>query len=203
MPMFESLHVIISLWPHMVVGTVLLLIGVGVGLCIGRARSFVMVRWVHAWVSSVIIPLLYKRSWLIRTITIFANNMAILVGIILLGNWSSAAIIGIALVGLSMGIALRVLSDLPESFAAPNDQTCESKRRLFRLGMLLNLLEPPAIIVALGISMGRTVASLSDVEIWEVLCWVFPAMLLAACGEALWIGIAIQTNTEASSSNSV
>lgn len=191
--MFESLHVIINLWPHMIVGTVLLLIGMAIGLGIGRVQSFVLVRWVRGWVSRVIIPLLYKRSWLLRTLTIFVNNMAILIGMILLGVWSTAAIAGVALVGLSMGIALRVLSDQPKSFAAPGDSMSDSDRRRFRIGLLLNLLEPPAIIVALGISLGRTIAPLTLEQIWEIVsCWIVPAMLVAACGEALWIGVAIK-----------
>jgi len=200
--MFESFHVMITLWPHMMMGTVLLLIGIVIGWGVSRTRSFVLVRWIRVWVSRVMLPLLYKRSWLLRTITIFANNMTILIGLIVLGRSSFAAIAGVAFVGLSMGIALRVLSEQPESFAAPGDSMSATDRRRFRIGLLLNLLEPPAIIVAMGMSMGRTIAPLTHEQIWEIVsCWIFPAMLLAACGEALWIGVAIkQTNTNTNSS---
>lgn len=196
----QSISIIYSLWPHMLIGMLWMILNIGIGLSLGRVRSFFLVRGVHWWMSHVMVPLLFKQFWWLRTITIFVNNMAILFGLILLGTWLYAALIGIGLVGLSMGIALRVLSDLPESFATPDDQMCESDRRRFRTGMMLNLLEPPAIIVALGLSLGRTIAPLSHIEISEIIsCWIFPAMLLAACGEALWIGVAIRkTNTDRS-----
>lgn len=189
----QSLSLIYSLWPHMLIGVLWMILSLGIGLALGRVRSFFLVHGVHWWVLRVMVPLLYKRFWWLRTITIFVNNMAILIGLILLGTWPYAAVTGIALVGLSMGIALRALSDVPELFATPEDQMCESDRRRCRIGMMLNLLEPPAIIVALGLSLGRTIAPLSHVEIWEIIsCWILPAMLLAACGEALWIGVAVR-----------
>lgn len=201
--MSESLHVLLSLWPNMIMGTVLFGVAVGVGLSIGRSRSFVIVRGVQWWVESVIIPLLYRRFWLIRFLTIFVNNMTILIGLVMLGTWSSVAIAGVALVGFSMGIALRVFSNLPESFTVPEDQVDKSDRRWFRIGMLLNLLEPPAIIIALGVALGKTSASLTDEQGWAiVLYWIFPAMLLAAGGEALWMGVAIRKTGSASGSSS-
>ncbi len=201
--MVESLHLLLSLWPNMIMATVLFGVGMGVGMSVGHTRSIVIVRGVQWWVANVIIPLLYKRSWLIKFLTILVNNMTILIGIVMLGTWSSAAIAGIAMVGFSMGIALRVFSNLPESFVVPNNQGNESDRRRFRIGMLLNLLEPPAIIIALGVALGRTSAPMTDEQGWAiVLYWVFPAMLLAAGGEALWMGVAIRKTASASGSSS-
>ena len=54
---------------------------------------------------------------------------------------------------------------------------------------MLNLLEPPAIIAAIGLSLGRSVVPLSPGQAWEAFAaWIVPALLIAAGGEALWLG---------------
>jgi len=197
--MMQSLEVLVSTWPTMIAGTALLMFGIWVGLGISKARSFIPVRWVSWWVSRVIIPLLYKRSWLVRTAAIFINNITILTLLVLIGAWSFAAIAGTALIGVSMGVALRVLFELPESFSIPQAEVDGSNRRRFRIGIMLNLIEPPAIIATLGLSLGRAVIPVTGNQTWVFFMgWIVPAMLIAAGGEALWIGVAVHSRRERS-----
>jgi len=191
--MLESLNIIFGVWVHMIIGTLLLLIGTGVGLVIGKVNTFIPVHWITWWVLRVIVPLLQKRSWILRSTTIFINNILILALIVAMGYYSYAAIFGISIVGFSMGIALKVLSDQPESFSISNTTLAGSNLRMFRFGIILNLLEPPAIVAALGLSMGRAVVSLNPQQTWgPFLHWILPAMLIAAGGEALWIGVSLK-----------
>lgn len=181
----------------MVIGTLLLLIGIGVGLGIGKFKAFQPVHWVSWWVSRVIIPLLQKRSWILRSTTIFMNNIIILVLLLATGFSSYVAIIGITTVGLSMGIALKVLSDQPESFSISHITMTGWNLRKFRIGIILNLLEPPAIVATLGLSLGRAVIPLNPQQIWEPFWqWIIPAMLIAAGGEALWIGVSCKVRDQ-------
>ena len=190
--MLELLVVLTSTWHHMIIGTLLLMIGIWVGLGIAKAQSLAPVRYVSWWVSRVIIPLIQRRSWLIRSATIFINNITILTLLVVIGVWSFAAIVAVSLIGVSMGIALRVLSDLPDSFSMPQAEVDGSNRRRFRVGIMLNLIEPPAIIAALGLSLGRAVVPLTGTQTWAAFtCWIIPAMFIAAGGEALWIGVAL------------
>ncbi len=166
-----------------------MLCAVYVGLALGRATTLIMVRAVAWWVSRVILPLLRSPSWWRRAGTIFINNILILAGLVALGPRYLLSIVGIACVGLSMGIALRVLLSLPDAFSMPGSRSSRRIRRAIRIGLLMNLLEPPAIVAALGLSLNRQASQLSDLEAWTAFgVWVAPAMLLAAGGEALWIG---------------
>ena len=193
----ESLNIILGVWVHMIIGTLLLLIGTGVGLVIGKVNTFIPVRWVAWWVSRVIIPLLQKRFWILRSTTIFMNNIIILALIVAIGYSSYAAIVGISIVGFSMGIALKVLSDQPESFSISHTTMAGSNLRKFRIGIILNLLEPPAIVATLGLSLGRAVIPLNPHQTWGSFWqWIIPAMLIAAGGEALWIGVSLKVRDQ-------
>ena len=56
-------------------------------------------------------------------------------------------------------------------------------------GMGLNLLEPPAIAVALGLALSYSSAPLTDTQLWQTFVFVVaPLMLVAAGGESLWMG---------------
>ena len=69
--------------------------------------------------------------------------------------------------------------------------------------MILNLLEPPAIALALGLAIGRSAIPLSSTQAWGVfLTWVVPAMLVAAGGEALWLGVMVEARESQTQSES-
>lgn len=195
--MLESLNIILGVWVHMIIGTLLLLIGTGVGLVVGKVNTFIPVRWITWWVLRVIIPLLKKRSWMLRSTTIFMNNILILALIVAMGYSSYAAIVGISIVGFSMGIALKMLSDQPESFSISHTTLTGSNLRKFRIGIILNLLEPPAIVATLGLSLGRDVIPLNPQQIWGPFWqWILPAMLIAAGGESLWISVSLKVKDQ-------
>ena len=90
--------------------------------------------------------------------------------------------------GMSLGIALRLLSSMDDE-PLGSQATTSPRQWLVNVGVALNMLEPPAIIVALGLAFGRQSASLSAASTWQAFAvLVVPALLFAAAGEALWIG---------------
>lgn len=190
----QALSPLSEIWPYVLRGFILLMIGCGTGWALGRYRSLAPVRMVDWWVRRVVIPLLRGRSWLARASTIFANNMLILTGIVAVGVWDFAAISAVAVMGVSLGIGLAILMSMAQSsFAGGSSrETTDSARgsvARVRFGMWLNLLEPPAIVIAIGLALGRTAAGWNSSQVWSCFAFVvLPAMLLAACGEALWIG---------------
>ena len=187
-PVRESLSVILGLWRSMLLGTGLFLISMIVGLALGRERRLFVVRALSAWVNWIIGPLLRWRSRALRAAAIFANNVLILAAMVALGVWPPAAVAAVALVGVSMGIALRVMTAMPVSFSIPGPAQ-PRLRRTIQIGVLLNLLEPPAIVAAIGLSLGREPAHLTPVYVWSAFAfWIVPAMAVAAAGESLWIG---------------
>jgi|GEM_PF-3773079 len=62
--------------------------------------------------------------------------------------------------------------------------------------MAINLLEPPAIAVALGVALSAQPEPLSAAQVWGTFFVVVaPLMLAAACGESLWIGDSFASTT--------
>jgi len=187
-----------GIWTEVALGTALALAGTWAGWLIGRYRSFAFVRWIRWWVVRVVRPLVTCRSWAARAMFIFVNNIVILWALVAMGPWMGAAIAGAAALGISLGIALRVIGDATWDFAAPtaNGNGNGGRRRTFRAGIALNLLEPLAIALALGISIGQGTSSLSSTEAWRLFAYVVvPPMLIAALGEALWIGAGLGPRT--------
>ena len=184
----RSWSIIVALWPSMLVGTGLVLAGTGIGWFVGRYRSFLAVRGITWWLTHVILPLLKTRSWLRRAATIFVNNCTIAAVLVALGAWPHVAVAGVSILGINLGIALRVISRLTDEFCDPEPDAIAPARWRIRLGVALNLLEVPAIVVALGLSIGRQVAPTAAAQVWSAFfVWVVPALLAAAAGEALWL----------------
>ncbi|MFQ5590676.1 MAG: hypothetical protein ACE5HE_05915 [Phycisphaerae bacterium] len=186
----RSFATLIVHWPGMLTGTTLALVGLGVGWAVGARSSFAPVRAIAWWITAVILPLLATRSWIRRGATIFINNGLIAAAVVALGAWPVVAIAAVAAVGVNLGIALRVLagrsSGLPEP---PEPHGARRAGWRTRLGIALNLLELPAIVVALGLAMDRAALPLSTELVWETfIVWVLPTLLVAAAGEALWLG---------------
>ena len=176
-------------------GVAVLVIAAVAGWGMAAQGRFILVRAVRFWVERVILRALNHRRWSARAAIIFCNNTAICTLLVLAGGWPGGSWIAVTIVGLSMGIALRSLTgspELPGLEALESDYDTPPKAdMLLWLGLLLNLIEVPAIIVTLGLSMGQLASpnNLSPDEIWGVfLNLVTPALLIAAAGEALWIG---------------
>ena len=193
--MLRSWSIVVALWPSMLVGTGLVLAGTGIGWFVGGYRSFPAVRGVTWWLTHVILPLLKTPSWLRRAATIFVNNCTISAMLVALGAWPNVALAGVSILGINLGIALQVLSRLTDEFCDPGPDAAAPARWRIRLGVALNLLEVPAIVVALGLSIGRQVAPTAAAQVWSAFfVWVVPALLAAAAGEALWLEYYRQAN---------
>lgn len=166
-----------------------MLIGTVGGWVIGQRAALPPVRLVTWWIRGVVMPLLRCRSWWSRAATIFANNLSILALLVAAGLWHTVALVAVAGLGVSLGVGLRILMCQPAVPWEGKPSTGRSAKRRVRVGIALNLLEPPAIALAIGLCLGRSVLPLSAAEMWETfLLWVVPFTLLAALGEALWMG---------------
>jgi hypothetical protein len=184
------LDVIGAVWLGAALGTGLALVGTGLGWTLGQSRSLVPVRVVAWWVRRVVVPLLHARSWWRRAAVIFANNVSLLAILTALGRWHWAALVGVAGLGVGLGIGIRVLSGEPRVNLQPDRAPRTDANWGFGLGIALNLLEPPAIILAIGLSLGRLAVPLSPMDVWQTFAlWVVPATALAAAGESLWLGV--------------
>jgi hypothetical protein len=120
------------------------------------------------------------------------------VGVVLLGALGPLAWLAVAGVGLAFGLALRLLIDLPETQAFEPPKTPQRKL-LMRIGLALNMLEPPAILLAAGLSLAQGARG-GDISLGTGLAVfaqiVLPLLILAACGEALWLTACQQSPTE-------
>ena len=161
-----------------------------VGWLVAAYRAFPPVRLVSWWIRRVIWPLLTPASWLQRTAVILANNSTLLALLVFLGRWRFAGPIGVVVLGLSLGMALRALAaetNGPEFTESVLD--LKARRRMW-IGVTLNLLEVPAIVVAIGLSIGLRTVPLDSGAVWDAFgVLVLPALVLAAAGEALWLGV--------------
>ena len=176
-------------------GVAVLIIAAVAGWGMAAHGGFIPVRAVRFWMERVILRALHHRRWSARAAIILCNNTAICALLVLAGGWPGGSWTAVTVVGLSMGIALRSLAGSPEApgleALQPDSDAPPKTDLLLWLGLLLNLIEVPAIIVTLGLSMGQLASpnDLSPDEMWGVfLILVTPALLVAAAGEALWIG---------------
>lgn len=177
-----------DLWPSMLIGTTLLVVATSAGWSFGRHRALPPVRLVAWWVRFVVAPLVRSRSWFRRSATIFVNNTAVLAAVVALGPWVAFAYAGVIALGLSLGIGLRVLARLDGDLAIAVGPSGTTQWTLV-VGVALNLLEPPAIIIALGLSLGRQSVPLDSAWTWSIFAkWLVPLLILAAVGEGLWLG---------------
>ena len=177
----------------MLVGVALVLAGVAVGWQAGRYRSLIMTRLIRWWVGRVVMPLILSPSWWRRAATIFVNNASISAGVVALGAWAVTGWAAVAGLGVSLGVGFRVLSDPGWGLSTWRSSSDLTGIRRMRVGVMLNLLEPPAIAVTVGLCLARSTLgdSLPAGQVWQTfgVC-VAPALLIAACGESLWLGIA-------------
>lgn len=177
-----------TIWTSFFWGAALLGTSVWAGWLAANYPAFAPVRAVDWWIRRVALPVLRQRTWFGRAAIIFGNNIAILTLLVALGQWPAASLVGVAVVGLSLGAAFHLLLKVPDENLAPRLRLTQSQQRRVRIGLALNMLEPPAILFAVTLSLAHWMAPLPPGVVWKsYLVWVAPAMLIAAGGEALWL----------------
>ncbi len=181
------LAILWALGPSMLVGSGLTLASVWVGWSVGRHASLLPVRLIRSWVRHVVVPLVTSESWCRRAAAIFINNATICAVVVAAGAWAITGWLAVIALGLGLGAGLRALGE--PSSGLTFDAHAEMNRRL-AVGFTLNMLEPPAIVVAVGLSLGQRAMAIGlpwD-RVWETFAvCVVPLLLAAAAGEALWL----------------
>lgn len=185
-------------WFPSLLGSGLLIVGVCAGWALASEPRRLPVRLVGWWVVRLVRPLLRCRSWRRCAAAIFVNNATVLTIVLAAGAWQAGALMATAWLGLSLGIGFRVLSSLPDNLAVPWPVGNRKIQRRIRMGIALNLLEPPAIAMAIGLSLSRTGAEpLSSASAWAAFVTVvLPLTLVAAGGEAVWLAASRATGEE-------
>lgn len=185
-------HHALHLWQESLISGGLILVCVGIGWHLAHARGGWLIGGVSWWLEHVVRPVMESRTWLRRAGIIAANNTFVCASLVLLGTVSLAAWIGLAGVGLSLGAALRLMftTFLPE-IADETPQT-PRWRAIAAVGLALNLLEIPAILLSGGLSLAQgalTSAITTPDAMMTFLVIGVPLLLVSAAGEATWMAV--------------
>lgn len=183
------------------IGGLVLLLGAISGWGMTQAPDFVLSRMMRWWVLKVLVPILKRPSWLLRSIAIFVNNAGICMALVACGRVALLPWFAIAAVGVAMGSALRVLVF---EFGWHGDEVDVDREgasalvgdRWAGFGMLLNMLEPPAIVLTLALALVQLELPITStnelheaIRVWPImLTWTVPMLAVAAGGESLWMG---------------
>lgn len=189
----SSLEMALSVWWEALVGSVAIVVGAALGWRLGAARDVLFVRAVSWWLDRIVGPLIVSGTWLRRTAIIGANNALVCGVVVLIGPLGHLAWLGVATLGLGLGTALRLMSVGPppdEDEAEPTPMT-QGGRLLESVGLVLNLLEVPAIMLSAGLGLAQgAVSSAADLatalHVFAVIA--VPLLIVSAGGEALWMG---------------
>ena len=188
--MNQWINQISLLWLESVLGTLVILVGVGIGWMVGSNRRNWLVLPVAWWLAHVVRPLLLSRSWLRRAVIIALNNALICFAVVLLGSAGPGAWLGVASIGLGLGIALRQMLPIPMDEPDGVQSTRAGRRVLVTIGLILNLIEIPAIMLTAGVALSQGAWS-STLQLSDGLSlfggFVVPMLAVAAAGEAMWM----------------
>ncbi len=188
----DALQVVGSILPECLIAGAVILIAVALGWLEARRPDRWTVQGVAWWLDAVVRPLLASRSWAWRAAVIALNNSLVCGLVIGLGSWPAGGWIAVATVGFALGVGVRLLTGGLAGDTSESGRVSPRKRWAGRAGFALNMLEPPAILVAAGLSLsqGALSATVAPGDAWAVFAWVvLPALVLAAAGEALWMGV--------------
>ena len=185
----EMFGTILLVWREGLMAGLVIAVSAVVGWRIGQAQGNWLARVVRWWLNHVVHPLFASRTWLRRAIIIAVNNSLICAVVVLLGSLGHVAWIGITGVGLGLGIALRLMNEEIEPGLADREPSPRHHRTLVTIGMALNLLEVPAVMLSAGLSLGQALSSsLALADALTAFAWfVLPLLLVGAAGEALWM----------------
>ncbi len=186
--------------PGLVGGIVLALGAIsGWGMC--ATPDFVLTRMMRWWVLKVLVPVLKRPSWALRASVIFINNAFICTALVACGAVPILPWFAISAAGLAIGSAIRVMV-VEFSLEAESDnaeQKLSGKKAgdpLVSIGMLLNLLEIPAIGLTLALALMQLELPITQpaelgmsIEPWSfTFFWTLPMLAVAALGESMWMG---------------
>ena len=156
-------------------------VGWGLGQRGGRAWLERAVRW---WLDVVVRPLGAGAGWARRAVVIAANNAAVCLLLVLMGSLPPLGWLGTFGVGVGLAVGVQQLQG---RLAERRPREGRTDSRLTMVGLALNLLEPPAILIATGLCLGQGdgVTLGEAVRAYGVV--VLPLLVVAAGGEALWM----------------
>ncbi|MEK6676814.1 MAG: hypothetical protein AABZ47_14315 [Planctomycetota bacterium] len=182
-------ELVVAMSREILLGTVLLISAAVVGGVLGKNPRSFPASLVAMWLGRVVLPLVRNQSLAFRTVVIFSNNAGVLCVLVVVGASRTVGAIMVGVIGFSLGMAVRLLSRIETHWHTPGSSSSPESKRRVRIGVALNLLEPPAILLAIGLCLGRSVHALSEYTCWSVFgIWIAPLLLISAFGEALWIG---------------
>lgn len=187
----DPVKALFAVLPASLIGGAVLIACVCVGWRVTRSRRGWLIRCTSYWFDHVVRPLLSSRSWVRRAAIIAVNNSLVCAGLVLLGSLGHPTWLGIAAVGLGLGAGLRLIMEFAETDTT-GTKLGRWQRVLAGLGVALNLLEPPAILLSVGLSLTQgAIAETLDLGLALGLYgrFVLPMLLAAAAGEALWLAV--------------
>ena len=182
----------LTVFPQSIASGGLILIATGVGWWLAADKGRWWVRYIRWWFDHVVKPLLATRSWGLRTFIIALNNSAVCCLLTLSGALGHIAWVAIAGVGLSLGTAFRMMVELAGTSVEEPSDLSRTERTMVAAGMVLNLLEPPAIMLSGGLCLaqGALWEALPLDQVLRAFAWVvLPTLVIAAGGEALWMHV--------------
>jgi len=178
------------IWRDALIGGATVVAFVLIGWRAGRADHRWLIHPVRWWLVRVLGPVLGSGTWLRRSALIAANNSAICLVLVLLGWLGHLAWLGVAGMGLSLGIALRFIGADVMAYGGDEPTPMRNHRVLRAIGMMLNLLEVPAVILCIGLSLaqGALSSSLTLSSALAAFCYLaLPLLAISAVGEATWM----------------
>ena len=191
--MFDRcLDSVFCVWQESLVGGAMIVACVAVGWWLGRSRRGWLVRVVSWWLEHVVRPVMEGRTWFRRAVIIAANNLVICAVVVVLGSCGHVAWLAVGGIGLGLGIALGLM--IPVVMADEDEEGRPAPRRriLTAVGLALNVLEVPAIMLSAGLSLAQGAMS-STVSLGTALqvfaLFAFPMLVVSAGGEALWMTV--------------
>ncbi|MCO6435797.1 MAG: hypothetical protein J5J06_01765 [Phycisphaerae bacterium] len=179
-----------QLGPSILLGLLLTFSGLVTGHAVARDPRIPLVRLVDWWISRVATGILRSHSTARRAAGIFLNNAGVLTVILATGIWTPLAAAGTFLLGTHLGIGFQIIGKRVSQ--REDSQTPPDRGNGLRLtlGMVLNMLEPPAIVLTLALALAWRNLPLSAADVWVLYATLsLPGLLLAAIGEGLWTGV--------------
>lgn len=184
-------NILLDILPGSLIGGAVMVAGAFMGWWMTRGRRGWLLQCTTWWFDRVVRPVLTTRSWAARAAIIAANNSLVCAALVVAGALGYVAWLAILLVGLALGTALRLVAEVADTFE-PEPALTLRQRIGAGVGIVLNLLEPPAILASIGLALaqGALADSLALPAAGEFyIRFVLPILVVAAAGEALWLTI--------------